>query len=124
MAGVITFTGVDQANPLGTFAGGYGDSNSPSLSVASASNELVLGVFACETCSSVSFPSPGVRRWNLMAGGRNTIGAGTTVEGAGPQVTLSASLGKSDHWAMGGISIKPAPVQPSATPTPWREPIR
>ena len=73
------------------------------------SAELVVGVFACETCTSVSFPSPGVQRWNLVAGGRNTIGAGATAEGAGPKVTLSASLGKSDHWAIGGISIKPAP---------------
>ena len=70
------FTDEGRDDPLGTFAGSYGDNNSPSLSVASASVELVLSVFACETCTFVSFPSPGVERWSLVAGGGNTIGAG------------------------------------------------
>ena len=106
VAGVITFTGVNQADPLGAFAETYGDTNSPSLAVPSGSDELVLGVFACETCTSVSFLSPGVEQWNLNVSS-NTFGAAETYEGASPDVTLSATLGSSDHWAMGGISIKP-----------------
>lgn len=64
-------------------------------------------MFGCETCGSVSFSSPGVERWNLNASG-NTYGAAATYEGASPTVTVSASLGKGDHWAMGGVSIRPA----------------
>jgi hypothetical protein len=105
-AGVITFTGVDQTDPLGTFAEEYGDNSAPILSIPSATNELILDVFACETCSSVSFPSPGVEQWNLNASS-NTFGAAATYEGASPEVTLSASLGKGDHWAMGGVSVRP-----------------
>jgi len=81
VAGVTTFTGVDQTDPLKAFAASYGDSNSPSLLVPSASSELVLSVFSCETCSSVSFSTPGVELWNTVAGGGNTIGAGVSVEG-------------------------------------------
>jgi hypothetical protein len=119
VAGVITFTGVDQTDPLGAFAQTYGETNTPSLTVPSAANELVLGVFSCETCISVSFPSPGVERWNLDAS-NNTFGAAVTYEGAGPSSTLGVSLGKRDHWAMGGIAIRPVgsgPL-PTATPTP------
>lgn len=107
VAGVITFTGVDQTDPLGAFAATYGDTDSPSLLVPSASGELLLGVFACETCSSVGFSYPAVERWNLDVSG-NTFGAAATHVGAGPEVTLSALLGMGDHWAIGGISIRPS----------------
>ena len=76
------------------------------MNVPAGPDDLLLAVFACETCNSVSFNSPGVGQWNEAAGGGNTIGAGGTVTGAG---SLNASLGKSDHWALGGISILPAP---------------
>jgi hypothetical protein len=108
VAGVITFTGVNQMDPLGDFARNNATSNSASVTVLSGSDELVLGVFSCETCRSVTFSSPADEWWNLIVGGGNEIGAGSTVEGTSPQVTISASLGKRDHWAMGGISIKPA----------------
>lgn len=109
VGGVITFTGVDQTDPLGTFAGNNATSSSASVTVPSAIGELVLGVFSCETCRSVIFSLPADEQWNLLAGGGNEIGAGSIVDGVNPQLTISASLGKSDHWAMGGISIKPAP---------------
>jgi hypothetical protein len=103
---VITFTGVDQNDPLGNFAETYGDSSSPSLPVPSASNELVLGVLACETCGSVTYSSPGVEHWNLNASS-NTYGAAATFDGATASVTISATLGKGDHWAMGAVAIRP-----------------
>jgi hypothetical protein len=108
VVGVITFTGVDQITPLGEFAGSNATSSSVSVIVPSESDALILSVFSCETCRSVSFSSPADEWWNLSVGGGNEIGAGATVEGASPQVTISASLGKRDHWALGAISIKPA----------------
>jgi len=104
---VITFTGADQTDPLGAFAGTYGNTSSPSLTVPSASDERVLAVLACETCGSTSFSPPGVEQWNLNVSSK-TFGAAATYESAS-DVTVSASLGLADHWAMGGISIKPNP---------------
>ena len=121
VVGAITLTGVDQVDPLGPFASNYADSSSASVTVPSASGELTLGVFSCETCSSISFAPPATGRWGLAAGGGNTIGAGASMEGAGAQVSLSASLGSGDHWAMGGVSIRPASGgsgSPTPTPTP------
>ena len=107
VGGVITFTGVDPIDSLGAFSSNYATSSSASLNVPSASGELVLGVFACEKCNSVVFTSPVVEQWQLSEGGGNTVGAGGMDEGAASQVTLSASLGESTHWALGGISIRP-----------------
>jgi hypothetical protein len=106
VGGVITFTGVHQTDPLGTFASSNGDGSSASVTATAGPDDLLLGVFACETCTSVSFNSPGINQWNEVAGGGNTIGAGGTVEGAS---SLTASLGKGDHWAMGAVAIRPAP---------------
>jgi hypothetical protein len=108
VAGVTTFTGGDQTDPLGAFAGNNATSNSANLTVPSASGELVLGVLSCETCTSVTFAPPADEQWNLIAGNGVEIGSGLTVEGAGAGVTINASLGTSDYWAMGGVSIKPA----------------
>ena len=121
VVGAITFSGVDQANPLGTFASSYADTPSASVTVPSAAGDLVLGVFSCETCTSFSFSPPAVGRWSLTAGAGNTIGAGASSEASGAQVNLSGSLGSADHWAMGGVSVKPASSggsTPTSTMTP------
>jgi RHS repeat-associated protein len=55
----------------------------------------------------VSFTSPAAQRWNVSAGSGNVIGAGATIAGASPNTTIAATLGSSDHWAMGGIAVKP-----------------
>ena len=47
-AGVMTFTEVDQATPLGTFASNAGVSTSASTTVSSAVGELVFGVLAVD----------------------------------------------------------------------------
>jgi hypothetical protein len=111
VAGVITFTGVNQANPLGTFVGNNATSNSASLTIPSGANELVMAVFSCETCESVSFVQPVEEHWYLVEGGGREIGSGVTYASDGSQVTLNATLGARDHWALGGISIKPVGAQ-------------
>ena len=125
VAGVITLTGVDLADPFGTFAGNNATTNSASVTIPSGPDELVLVVFSCETCDSVGFTVPAEEHWNAAEGkgGAKEYGAAASVEGAGPNVTISASLGKRDHWAMGGISIRPALASgPTPTNTPTNTP--
>nr|NIO08774.1 hypothetical protein [Deltaproteobacteria bacterium]NIS70884.1 hypothetical protein [Pseudomonadota bacterium] len=43
IAGVVTFSGVDQTSPLGTFASAEADGNLASVDVPSATDELVFG---------------------------------------------------------------------------------
>ena len=44
--GVMTFSGVDQSTPLGSFASKESDSGDPSVTVSSATGEVVFGVVA------------------------------------------------------------------------------
>jgi hypothetical protein len=69
VAGVVTFTGVDQTTPLGTFASGTGNNSGPaSFVVSSAAGELVLGVVSAENAvRSVTADAPATQRWNLTS---------------------------------------------------------
>lgn len=109
VAGVITFTGVDQTTPLGSLFGNQATSSTGSVTVNSAVGELVLGVFSGETVTSISTDPPANELWNLSASGpsETEFGAGSTDEGAA-SVSITWSLGSSDHWAAAGIAIKPA----------------
>ncbi|MBW2059146.1 MAG: hypothetical protein JRJ26_16790 [Deltaproteobacteria bacterium] len=72
IAGVVTFTGVDQTSPLGTFASEHGDGSTASVDVPSATGELVFGIVAAETPSGLTAGSGQTEHWNLsMGGGRD-----------------------------------------------------
>ena len=120
VAGVITFTGVDQTTPLVAFAGNQATSAGPAtVTVPSAVDDLVLAVFSGETVTSVAIDSPAAQQWNLSetVPAPEQFGAGATDAGASPNVTISFSLGSNDHWATGGVAIK-CLVTPTPTPTP------
>jgi hypothetical protein len=103
---------VDQTIPLGTFASATGNNSSPAtVDVPSAAGELVFGVVCAEYEPVITDPSQ-TQRWNISipdAEG-STNGAGSTEAGAAPTVTTSWTLNPSyNHWAVGGVSIKPSP---------------
>jgi hypothetical protein len=110
IVGVVTFTGVNQATPLGAFASATGNSSSPAtVNVPSATGELVFGVVAAEYEAVTTDPSQ-TQRWNISIPDvdGSTNGAGSTEAGAGPSVTTSWTLNPSyNHWAVGGVSIRP-----------------
>jgi hypothetical protein len=107
VAGVMTFTGVDQTTPLGTFASAIDNDSGPaSVIVSSAAGELVFGVVSAESSVlSTAAVAPSSQRWNLFQGIQ--YGAGATQAGAA-SVTMSWTFNGSDHWAAGGVSIKPS----------------
>ena len=108
VVGAVSFTGVDQSEPLGPFSGASGTSGTASVSVPSAVDDVVFGVVSCETCDSLSLDPPAGERWNHIEGGGKQIGAGGVTDGAGPSVGVSVSLGVSDHWAIGAVSVQVA----------------
>ncbi len=113
IAGVMTFTGVDQTTPLGTFASAQGDDSTPAtVNISSASGELVFGVASSEY-EALTASSGQDQHWNMSISGASTNGAGGTDAGA-PTVAMSWSLDPSyNHWAIGGVSIKPAAEAPT-----------
>lgn len=110
VAGVMTFTGVDQNDPLGTFASSLGDDpEAISLKVASDANELVFGVVAMQH-RPTRVQSGQTAQWSQRVSGSSTYGAGTTRAGAAPVVEIAWSYNsaRKSQWAIGGVSIKPA----------------
>jgi hypothetical protein len=106
----MTFSGVHQTTPLGTFASAFSQASSgtASVNVSSAGNELVFDTVACANCSFLSTGSGQTQRWNytLPDGMFPSIGAGSTEAGAA-SVTMSWGQGFPEPWAIGGVSIKP-----------------
>jgi hypothetical protein len=111
VAGVTTFTGVNQSTPLGTFASATGDNSSPAtVDVTSATGELVYGVVCVEYEPAITDPSQ-TELWNRSITGTtgSTNGAASTEAGTGPTVTTSWTISDTtyEHWAVGGVSINP-----------------
>ncbi|HEX9676925.1 MAG TPA: hypothetical protein VGA07_13200, partial [Anaerolineales bacterium] len=111
VAGVMTFTGVHQTTPLGSFksASGQAPTTEPTLNVTSATDELVFDTVACESCTSFAVGAGQTQRWNISepSGSSPTLGAGSTEAGAST-VTMSWTRGVDDHWAIGAVPIKPS----------------
>jgi hypothetical protein len=111
VVGIMTFTGVDQTNPLGPFASATGSSSSASVNVSSAPGELVFDTLMNAYNKAVYVGAGQTQRWNNQ--GEPTAG-GSTEPGAST-VTMSWSWSWSNPWAIGAVSIKPA-ADATATP--------
>jgi hypothetical protein len=122
VVGAMTFTGVDQDTPLGTFSSASGHSAGGSTVVSSAAGELVFSTLNIQTTANDDLiPGAGqTEHWDLHQ--NRADGGGSTAPGAA-SVTMSWSFGK-DEWALGAVSIKPVlndapvltPVSPDLTP--------
>ena len=108
VVGAMSFTGVNQGTPLGTFVSNFAQSDAGPATVAasSAPGELVFGAVACESCSSLNVGPLQTERWNDVNAGRDH-GAASTETGAA-SVDISWGLGSSDHWAIGAVPIRPS----------------
>ena len=109
IAGVVTFTGVDQSTPLGTFASSTGDDSTPAtVNIPSASGELVFGVASSEY-EALTASSGQNQHWNRSISGADTNGAGGTDAGASQRSRCRGVwILHYNHWAIGGVSIKPS----------------
>lgn len=102
---VTTYTGVNQSMPLGTFVSNQAQSATPSLTVTSATGELVYDVISIRNGNST--PAAGqTQGWNINSGSEMT-GAGSTKAGAASTVMSWTNSGNL-NWAMGAVAIKPA----------------
>ena len=103
----MTFTGVNQATPLGSFASNDSDSAAASVTVTSAANELVFDTLVVESSTNLSLAPGGgqTERWDLFQAVKNN-GGGSTEAGAA-SVVMSWTWSGGDKWAIGGVSIKP-----------------
>jgi hypothetical protein len=115
--GVMTFTGVDQSTPLGTFASASGDATSGTVAVSSAADELVFGVVTVNTLINENLVPGGgqTEQWDLFTGKESN--GGGSIEAGAASVDMSWTWTDSTGWAIGGVSIKPV----SGTSTSFQE---
>jgi uncharacterized repeat protein (TIGR01451 family) len=114
-AGAVSFTGVSQLSPLGTFASAGGSGLSGTVSLSSATNEVVIDVMGAQGAASILAAGGNqMLRWanTTGTGDSDALGAGSTQIGS-PQTTMSWTLGASKAWALCAVALKPVP--PAAT---------
>jgi len=105
VAGAVSLTGAGSAGP---FTSKVANTGGPSITVASAPDELVLGVVMWNggNYSSLVPETDQQSRWNENAGG--IVGAGGTAAGDA-MTTMSWRVvdNFNDYWATAAISIRP-----------------
>ena len=106
VAGVMTFTGVDQASPLGTFVSASNNASpTASVNVSSAVGDLVFSAVTAESAPDIALNvgANQTEHWEVYQSGDNNS-AGSTEAGAAV-VTASWDLPASNQWAIAGVSI-------------------
>jgi uncharacterized repeat protein (TIGR01451 family) len=124
VAGAVTFTGVDQTVPLGSFvstdgaAAGYSQLNVPSVV-----NGMVLDTLAIGGPETSTIPGPQVSEWNLtsnlfgqVADPPDITGSGSARTGA-PSVPISETFSANSNWSLGAVSINPTAADIGVTTT-------
>lgn len=121
VGGASSWTGVNQSAPLGTFASagaGFGTGTTASVNVTSGADEVVVDAVG-RPANCTSTDTPGLGQTQLFNSCANTgvrlLGSSKT---GASSTTMSWTLGQSESWAIGAVSIKPATVTTSATSCP------
>lgn len=123
VAGVMTFSGVDQSTPLGTANSAIGAGTSATVSVTSAAGQVVFDAVSADDSRGLTIVSGQTSRWNLSAGGTGdgVTGAASTKAGAAT-VSMSWTLGAFDDWAICAVPIRPA-LLPAIYQVDWSTPL-
>ena len=114
-AGASSFIGVNQSQPVGTFASAQGYSASPSVTVSTTPGTVVYDALAMYSSSTVMANSGQSQLWEndaqkLIAGGSSAKSATTSSTTTG--WTCSGGLA---YWTLGVVAIQPATGSPSTT---------
>jgi hypothetical protein len=104
----IAWNGVNQSSPVGTPASASGNSTTPSISVTSAANELVIDCVAWTAASSIT-GTVDASQTSLFndAGGATQVSAAGSSEAGAASVTMNWTLSGTAQWASCGIALKP-----------------
>jgi hypothetical protein len=116
VGGSVSFNDVNQVTPTRVFTRNSGNTSPATITVASATNEIVLDTVATKFEAGILTAGAGqTERWNGVTtscfGVLNSVGAGSTKPGA-TSTTTTWTEGTSQPWAMGAVSVVPlAPTE-------------
>ena len=105
IAGVMTFNGVDQTTPLGSFASAQGIGTTASVNVSTDVGDLVFSTMGVDggTDDALNHAAGQTEYWETFQPG--TEGAGSTKLATSTSETMSWTF-LSNQWAIGAVSIK------------------
>ncbi len=107
-AGAVTFNGVDQTAPTGTFAGASGTSTAMSVAVSSFTGDMVIDSELWNgNPSGYTIGGGQTQQWTQT--NTSLRGVSTTATGAA-SVTMSSSVSTSSNWEIGAVSVHGLPV--------------
>lgn len=116
LGGSVSFTGVSQSTPIQNFTTAAGSSSSPSLSVATSSQNMAVALSASGT--NITSDSQ-TSRWLLNHDGNTGVGNITqSTANNASSATFSYTLASSDFWAVLGLDVV-ASSSGALTPLPW-----
>jgi uncharacterized repeat protein (TIGR01451 family) len=116
--GAVSFFGVNQTTPNGSFVSNEASTNLVTLTVPSAAGELVIDCMTVQGNAATATVGAGqTELWNdySRSNGGAVVGCSGTEPGAA-SVTMTWNLSSTDYWVIGAVSLKPAvrPYQPDA----------
>lgn len=110
VAQAVTFNGVNQDNPLGAYQSTNGINGSPiSENFTSQTNELLYTLFGLDQGGSIT-PNPASSNQSVIFDASVDVISGAAVTEPGAAVVTSNFTFADNDWAMGAVSIKPAPL--------------
>jgi hypothetical protein len=113
VVGAITYNGVNQSTPTGTFASSSGNNTTPSVTVTGATGRVMFGVVSGQTTSAYNVTNGGTQLWSSMPYSGQTTGNAQSKPGA-TSVDLTWS-GANRRWAASGVSLYQATKITSAS---------
>lgn len=93
--GVVTYSGVNQSNPLNTFTSGQGSSSNPTLNnIPSGENQIVFSILSSRDRNITDVGSGQTFLWNLATGSSNGYnrGAASSKDSDGATVVFPIQL--------------------------------
>jgi hypothetical protein len=104
--GSVSFTGADQTTPFGTANTATGTSTTPSVTVSSATDEIVMDTGILFHSGTLSVGANQTSRWSSISTGGWVKHFGSTEPGD-TSVTMSWSNTTSQGWAIAAVPVKP-----------------
>lgn len=108
LAATSSYCDVDQTTPMGTLATASNVNFQASVTVTSATGELVIDAVTSGSGSELTVGSGQTQRSNQTLASSYTLG--TSNEPGAASVPMTWSLSGEDYWAALGVSLKPAPL--------------
>ena len=104
VAGAISYSGVNQDTPFGTVVAARGTDSTPTVTVTSATGDIVVVVLSAEGISTIAAGTGETEQWDDSL--TDITGGGYTQAGAA-SVVIAPSTTTTD-WTLTGASLKPS----------------